>query len=202
MPRCLAVLNEVLPDADSRVGVAEQIPLPDASVDAVVVGQAWHWVDVPVASREVARVLRPGGTLGLVWNIRDESVPWVAALTHAMHGSAAEKLIHGGGPRVGLPFTTLENREFPWNSARSREDLVAMVKSRSYYIAADAEGRAAIEERVDQVLGGLSELSNDGGDRLALRHPRLPNSRSLDPSMRGIGDAKPSPVAAELRSGG
>lgn len=158
----LAVLNEALPDADSRVGVAEQIPLPDASVDAVVVGQAWHWVDVSIASREVARVLRPGGALGLVWNIRDESVPWVAAMTHAMHGSAAERLINGGGPRVGPPFAALDKREFRWSSARSREDLVAMVKSRSYYIAADAHARAVIEERVDEVLATLPALSTTG----------------------------------------
>src|SRR5660397_264806 len=65
----LAGLNEALPDIDARVGTAEEIPLPDASVDAVVCGQVWHWVDVPAASREVARVLRPGGVLGLVWNL-------------------------------------------------------------------------------------------------------------------------------------
>jgi SAM-dependent methyltransferase len=158
----LASLNEALPDADSRVGVAEEIPLPDASVDAVVVGQAWHWVDVPAASQEVARVLRPGGVLGLVWNIRDESVPWVAALTRAMHGSAAERLIADGGPTVAAPFGPLESRTFAWESARSRDALVAMVRSRSYYIAADADGRDQIEERVDEVLAGLPELETAG----------------------------------------
>lgn len=158
----LAALNESLPDADSRVGVAEDIPLPDASVDAVVVGQAWHWVDVPDASREVARVLRPGGVLGLVWNIRDESVPWVADLTRAMHGSAAERLIADGGPAVSAPFGPLESRTFAWASRLSREALVAMVRSRSYYIAADADGRDQIEQRVDEVAAGLPELADAG----------------------------------------
>jgi len=158
----LAGLNEALPDIDARVGTAEEIPLPDASVDAVVCGQAWHWVDVPVASREVARVLRPGGVLGLVWNIRDESVPWVAALTRAMHGSVAERLIADGGPAVAAPFASLESRVFAWNAPRSREALVAMVHSRSYYIAADADGRATIDGRVADVLAGVPALENTG----------------------------------------
>jgi len=156
----LAALNEALPDIDARVGTAEEIPLPDASVDAVVCGQAWHWVDVTAASREVARVLRPGGALGLVWNVRDESVPWVAALTRAMRGSAAERLIAEGGPTVGAPFFSLESREFAWKAPRSREDLVAMVHSRSYYIAADPDGRGAIDGRVDDVLAAVPALEN------------------------------------------
>ncbi|MBC7299305.1 MAG: class I SAM-dependent methyltransferase [Demequina sp.] len=158
----LAVLNEALPDIDARIGTAEEIPLPDASVDAVVCGQAWHWVDVAAASREVSRVLRPGGTLGLVWNVRDESVPWVAALTQAMHASVAEKLIADGGPSVGAPFTSLQSRVFAWTSPRSRAALVSMVHSRSYYIAADADGRASIDARVDEVLAGVPTLDSGG----------------------------------------
>ena len=56
-------------------GTAESIPLPDASVDVVVVGQAWHWFDPPQALDEIARVLRPGGTLSLMWNLFDSSDP-------------------------------------------------------------------------------------------------------------------------------
>lgn len=158
----LAGLNEALPDIDARVGTAEEIPLPDASVDAVVCGQAWHWVDVPAASREVARVLRPGGVLGLVWNIRDESVPWIGALTRAMRGAVAESLIANGGPTVAAPFASLESRVFAWNAPLPREALVAMVHSRSYYIAADADGRAEIDGRVEEVLAGVPALENTG----------------------------------------
>lgn len=61
-------------------GTAEAIPLPDASVDVVAVGQAFHWFDAPVALAECARVLRPGGLLALLWNVRDETVRWVRLL--------------------------------------------------------------------------------------------------------------------------
>src|SRR5690606_25154234 len=58
-----AVLSAVLPGVEALDGTAEAIPLPDASVDAVTVAQAFHWFDPPVALAEIARVLRPGGTL-------------------------------------------------------------------------------------------------------------------------------------------
>ncbi len=158
----LARLASDLPGVRAEVGTAEEIPLPDASVGAVVMGQAWHWVDVERASREVGRVLAPGGALGLVWNVRDEREPWVAALTAAMHPAPGDALVASGGPTVAAPFGPLEERRVEWASKMTRAALDAMVRSRSYYIEEDAAGRAATESRVGEVLDGLDGLA-DGG---------------------------------------
>ena len=80
IPEMLELLSNSLPDTPALLGTAEEIPLPDDSVDAVLVAQAWHWFDPERAIKEVARVLRPGGRLGLVWNTRDERMGWVKDL--------------------------------------------------------------------------------------------------------------------------
>src|SRR5688572_15584809 len=110
----LAALRENVHGVPTFVGSAERMPLPDASVDAVLLGQAWHWVDPAQAAAEAARVLRPGGVLGLVWNIRDESDPFARGLTAVMHASEAERLISEGGPAVGDRFGTLDSRTWTW----------------------------------------------------------------------------------------
>ena len=107
-------------------------------------------------SAEVARVLRSGGVLGLVWNVRDESVPWVARLTEIMHGSHAEEMLAEGDPPLAAPFGALESAEWRWSRPMSRDTLLAMARSRSYIITATAEDRAAIE-------AGLVELFDEIG---------------------------------------
>jgi SAM-dependent methyltransferase len=73
-------LAAAVPGVEALAGTAESMPLPDASADAVLVAQAFHWFDSRPACDEIARVLRPGGVLGLLWNLRDGSIPWVADL--------------------------------------------------------------------------------------------------------------------------
>jgi len=76
--RMRAVLTARCAQAEVLAGRGEDIPLPDASVDAVVISAAWHWLDPALAVPEIARVLRPGGRLGVIWVSRDDRVPWVA----------------------------------------------------------------------------------------------------------------------------
>jgi SAM-dependent methyltransferase len=68
-----------LPEVEALDGNATAIPLPDASIDAIVCAQAFHWFATPEALAEMHRVLKPGGILGLIWNTKDASVPWVKA---------------------------------------------------------------------------------------------------------------------------
>lgn len=156
----LRQLEAALPGVSALRGTAEHLPLQDASVDAVVFGQAWHWVRVAEACAEAARVLRPDGTLGLVWNIRDEREPWIARMTSIMHGSSAEQMLAEDGPEVTAPFGRLEARTFAWSRAMTRDQLFAMVRSRSYVItAADAE-----RERIESALGALFDEIGAVGD--------------------------------------
>ena len=115
--------------ATALEGTAEQVPLPDQSVDAVLVGQAWHWFDHQQALAQVHRVLRPGGVLGLLWNVFDDAVPWVAdlvALTAARDRLSARD---DESPYDGEPVP--ERREFPHRQAMTRDLLVDNLASRS-----------------------------------------------------------------------
>lgn len=85
-PEMLAELQSALPGVTALAGSAEQIPVADGSCDTVLVAQAFHWFEPVRALDEIARVLRPGGLLGLCWNLRDDSVDWVATLTELLGG--------------------------------------------------------------------------------------------------------------------
>ncbi len=93
-------LSRKLPDVRATVGSAEQIPAPSRSVDVVVAGQAFHRFDLERAMPEIVRVLKPGGRLALVWNVRDDRIPWVRKL---------ERLI-GSGPDTALEAADLIDR--------------------------------------------------------------------------------------------
>jgi SAM-dependent methyltransferase len=160
--KMLETLSASHPGIRTVVGSAEKLPLDDHSVDAIVFGQSWHWVDPPAASLEAARVLRVGGRLGLIWNIRDETVPWVAELGETMHQGNAEKLIAEGGPAVGPPFGAPETAEFTWSSTFSVDRLVELAASRSYVITASEARRA-------EIFGGVRAL----GERVVGAHELL-----------------------------
>ena len=140
-----------LPGIEVLAGTAEEIPAADGSFDAVLVAQAWHWVDPAVAVPEVARVLARGGTLGLVWNVRDESVPWVRELGGIIHRDAAQEM-GTTSPPVGPPFGTPERLDVPWTSSMSRAQLLDMAASRSYVITLGPPDRAALLSRVEHLL--------------------------------------------------
>jgi len=131
--------------AQVLAGTAEQVPLPDASVDAVLVGQAFHWFEPGAALAEMARVLRPGGTLGLLWNVRDESAPWVREVW-------AE--IESGDDLMGRPFEaqgdlgTPVSQHFRYEQQLDADLLVDLAASRSALLTMPDAQRAQVLERV------------------------------------------------------
>lgn len=154
-PQMLATLSASIPGVPTFLGSAERLPLPTGSVDAVVLGQAWHWVDPAAASAEVGRVLRDGGVLGLVWNIRDSRVEWVRRMTELMQASEAEILLQNGEPKVAAPFGELEREQWEWLRPITRDQLHRMAQSRSAVIAASAEEKARITRDLDALFDEL-----------------------------------------------
>jgi SAM-dependent methyltransferase len=146
------------PAAVALAGTAEAMPLDDASADLVTFAQSWHWVDVALASAEVARVLRPGGALALVWNIRDPEVAWVERLGEVMGSSKAEQY-NSHEPSVAAPLVIEDYAEFLWQNPLSREQLIAMVTSRSYVITLAEADRLALLERLDELLDTHPDLA-------------------------------------------
>lgn len=150
-----------VPVVTALQGSAEAMPLPAASAEVVTFAQAWHWVDPPAATAEIARVLVPDGVLGLVWNIRDESVDWVRRLGSIMGSSEAERYdtVH---PTLGAELERHAHAEFCWTNTLSREQLHAMVLSRSYMIVKPEAERAAVLAEIDALLDTHPELA--GGE--------------------------------------
>ncbi|GAA4491065.1 class I SAM-dependent methyltransferase [Microbacterium panaciterrae] len=151
----LATLQARTPEVEAIVGTAESLPLADAAADAATLGQAWHWVDPVAASAEIGRALRPGGVLGLIWNVRDERVDWVHRLSGIMHGSPAEQMIADDAVAVFAPFGPLEERRWEWARAMTRAELHAMAASRSYVITAPDDEKRRIARGMDELFDEL-----------------------------------------------
>ena len=155
----LAEMRAKIPaGAEAADGTAEAIPLADESVDAVVVGQAYHWFDPPRALAELRRVLRPGGTIGLFWNTLDDRVPWVARFADIVDAEERHSAIVAEPHPVWSDVDGLDDpvREvFPHAPLYDVERLIAFVLSRSQTILMDAgEREAMLEDLRASVPGG------------------------------------------------
>jgi SAM-dependent methyltransferase len=179
-PEMLAELVARLPAVTAAVGSAEALPVDDASVDAVVAGQAAHWFDPAPAAREIRRVLRPGGVLGLIWNTRDERTPWVGALGELI---SAEARGHEADQGVVDRFAEelpaqVDVFESGIVQPVTPENVVAGIATRSYVALMDDVRRAAF-------LAGVRELLDEHPDtrgRELLELPYVTRAYRLTPS--------------------
>lgn len=155
----LELLSGALPDTPALLGTAEHIPLPDNSIDAVLVAQAWHWFDPEQAVAEVARVLRPGGRLGLVWNVRDDRLGWVKEFSRIV-GIEHDRVT---SPDLPAPFTDVETHRVEWTNYLTPQALIDYVASRSYCITSPADVRDRTLEQVRELLATHPALANSAG---------------------------------------
>ncbi len=163
--RMRARLQEASPDVTALAGTAEEIPLPDECVDAVVAGQAYHWFDHMRAHPEIARVLRPGGVLAALWNDADLTVPWTVRLVAIIDNRDATE--PGQAVDFGQWFGEVDRAEFRHEERMTPDNLVAMATTRSPYLVASADGREAIVTRIRELLAG-PELA--GRETFAMPH--------------------------------
>ena len=167
LPGMREQLTRAVPGVPVHPGTAEHIPLPDGSVDAVLAAQAWHWVDQARAVPEVARVLVPGGQLGLVWNMRDDRADWVARLSQILHDPGEGDGSRGGAVALGPPFGPVQHRTIEWIHRLTRDQLLDTVSSRSYVITMPAAQRAEVLAAV----GRLADTHPDLAGRAELELP-------------------------------
>ena len=156
--RMRAVLAARCPQAEVLTGRGEDIPLPAASVDAVVVSAAWHWLDPERAVPEITRVLRPGGRLGVIWVSRDDRVPWVEEFNAFARESreadrpARQPTGQRGRRRVafppGTPMSPPEERLVEFSVPVTKDQLAGLLGTYSGIITLEAGPRAEFSRRV------------------------------------------------------
>jgi SAM-dependent methyltransferase len=166
----LAELRRSLSSVQALSGSAEEIPLADASVDAVLVGQAMHWFDLNLAIPEIGRVLVPGGVLAALWNVDDDRVSWVADLAQISKGRAnvtlqrwrdrvastrQERLATAGS---GL-FETPEVGEFEHGQRRTADSLVATIGTHSNLLVLEEADRARLLAEVREFLNARPQTA-------------------------------------------
>ncbi len=159
-----AELVAALPGVPALAGSAESIPLSAASADVVTCGQAFHWFDHGVALPEIARVLRAGGRLALVWNSRDDRDPWMARLSAIIGNETVQETdVFPVLQSSGL-FGPVEISEFAFEQVLDRDGLLDLVLSRSYCAKLPPADREPILEAVGALY---DETAGPGGVRLA-----------------------------------
>lgn len=160
----LAQLSHAVPQAAAMVGTAENLELADSSIDLAIVAQAWHWCDPLTASTEIARVLRPGGTLGLIWNQLDVGLPWVHRLARIMHAGDVHK--PDFRPTLGPEFAPAEPHNTRWGQTLTPGEVLELAKSRSYYLKASEQVRAKVVANLQWYL--FEHLGHVPGTELQL----------------------------------
>ncbi|HXP95602.1 MAG TPA: class I SAM-dependent methyltransferase [Telmatospirillum sp.] len=157
-------LTGLNPDIEAKEGSANAIPLADNAVDAVVCAQAFHWFANRDALAEIRRVLKPSGALGLIWNVRDERVGWVAALSDLMGPFEGDTpRYHTGEWRRLFPadgFSPLLERHFPHGHTGAAERVIVdRILSVSFIAALPPADQAALVTKIRTLIATSPDLA-------------------------------------------
>lgn len=142
----LEVLASRLPQIPRFCASGEDTGLEADGFDLVTYAQAWHWVDHPKASSEAARLLHDGGSLTLLWNQLDVSIPWVHRLARIMHAGDVHR--PELEPPLGPEFSKPEHGLWRWSMELNFEQVIELTKSRSYYRKSSDSTRRKVEENL------------------------------------------------------
>ena len=156
-------LPESAPGAFAILGNAEVIPLPDAYADVVTCAQSFHWFDHAAALPEIARVLRPGGRLALVWNSRDDRDPWMTKLSALIGNETVQEADVFPVLEASGLFRPAETAEFTFEQRLDRATLLDLILSRSYCAKLEPADREPILEAVAKLY---DETADADGVRL------------------------------------
>lgn len=146
----LAVLKQRHPEVFTWRATAEATAVKDHSVDAYVSAQTWHWVDTRAASAEADRVVVPGGKLMLCWNTLDVAHPWVLRYSRISHSGDVHR--EGFYPEVHPPWILAEELRLRWYQEATITDLIALAKTRSYWLRASDTTRSKVESNLQWYL--------------------------------------------------
>ncbi|MEV6773758.1 methyltransferase domain-containing protein [Nocardia sp. NPDC051030] len=154
-----AELERLYPKVPTASGTAESIPLPDNSVDAVLVGQAFHWFNQSEAFPEIARVLRPGGVLAAFWNAPDDTVDWVTELDKISHSSASFTQRTSNSLPAHPLFHPFERSDFPHTHRCTAETLTTTISTHSHILVISPEERTQLLSRMMTLLRANPETA-------------------------------------------
>ncbi|WP_122816137.1 class I SAM-dependent methyltransferase [Nocardioides pantholopis] len=207
-PAMLDQLARSVPGVRAAAAAAEELPLPDRSVDVVVSAQAYHWFDHERALPEITRVLRPGGHLALVWNFADLRIPWVRRLARILGDEdQREDLIEP--LTASAAFAPVDEETFKHWQRVDRDTVQDLALSRSAIATLAEEERAA---KLAEVLAFYDDYGR-GMDGMqlpytarcyrarvrdeALAPPRPPEAAAATQTVRGLDEPTPMETTSD-----